>query len=70
MLQMLELNDASLMVLLGMLASSSVSSISIDRTRAFFFEGAIVDFAFAFSARLCRFLLTSGTVFEGNISAT
>jgi hypothetical protein len=30
----------------------------------------IFAFAFAFSMRACRFLLTSGIVFEGNILAT
>ena len=36
----------------------------------FFFGGAVVIFAFAFSVCLCPFLLTSGMDFEGNILAT
>ncbi len=58
----LALNDAFLAVLPGVL-SSSVSSTSI-ALAALFFGGA---FTFAF---VCPFLLTSGMVFEGNISAT
>lgn len=70
MQQMLELNDASFAVPLRGLSSSSVFSTSTERALALFFEGAVVVFAFAFSLRVCAFLLTSGTVFEGNISAT
>src|SRR5258708_13231784 len=61
----LALNDTFLAVLPGV-SSSSVSSTSI-ALAALFFGGA---FTFAFSVRVCPFLLTSGMVFEGNISAT
>jgi len=68
---MLALNDAFLVVLLCG-RSSSVSSISIEWSLALFLRGTLVifAFAFAFSMRACRFLLTSGIVFEGNILAT
>lgn len=67
---MLALNDVFLMVILPGVSSSSVSSTSIGRALAVFFKGPVVGFAFAFSVRVCPFLLTSGMVFEGNISAT
>ncbi len=61
----LTLNDTFLAVLPGV-SLSSVSSTSI-ALAALFFGGA---FTFAFSMHVCPFLLTSGMVFEGNISAT
>ena len=65
--EMLELNNAFLMVTSRGLLSSSVSMKELVLTGG---GGAVVIFAFAFSARVWTFLLTSGMVFEGNISAT
>ena len=66
----LTLNDMFLLVMLLAPSSSSVSSASIEHALAFFFGGAVVVFTFTFSVHVCPFLLTSGMVFEGNISAT
>ena len=64
-----ELNDAFLAVTLCGLSLSLVSSASTEQALALFFGGAVVVFAFTFSMHACPFLLTSGIVFEGNISA-
>jgi hypothetical protein len=68
--EVLALNNAFL-VICGV-SSSSVSSISTESTLGLFFEGAVVVvvFAFTFSTCVCPFLLISGIVLEGNISAT
>ena len=64
--KMFELNETFLMVMLCGLLSSSVSLM---KEPVLAEGGAVIIFAFTFSACVWTFLLTSGMVFEGNISA-
>jgi hypothetical protein len=60
------------MVMLRASSSTSSSPTPTEQALAFFVGGAavVLDFVIAFSVRARPFPLTSGMVFEGNISAT